>query len=662
MEKFRELGLSEATLDALAKKGFEEPTPIQAQTIPLLIKGEKDIVGQAQTGTGKTAAFGLPLIELLDDNLKKVQALILAPTRELAVQVAEEISSFKGSKRLQVLPVYGGQSYDLQIRGLKRGAQIVVGTPGRIRDHIEKRTLDLSSVTHVVLDEADEMLNMGFQEEVEEILKSVPATRRMLLFSATMPQEILRLAKRFMKEYDLIEVKKEILDTPLTEQIYFEVRDSERFDALTRIIDVESDFYGIVFCRTKVETDDLSRRLADRGYEAEPIHGDITQAQREKVLRAFKAKKTRILVATDVAARGIDVNDLTHVVNFHLPQDPEAYVHRIGRTGRAGKQGTAITFISPAELRSLLFIQKVAKATIKKEKLPDAKAVINIKKEKMKTELRELLESGKFESYTQLAEELISEGADTTQLVAALLQYNFGDELKEDSYRNIQEFNSSIDSKGITRLFVAKGKEDGMNSRSLIEFLEQEGGIDGKHIREAQVFDKFSFINVPFLEAEQLLAVFDKNKNRNRKPLITRAKEREGFSGGGGGGRREGGFERRKFSDREPRRDDRSSGPRSDRPERTERSDRPARTERPRIERTDRADRPEKNFNRIENSEPKPERSFNRQDGDTPVPERKKRENKNTDYLDKQPSSPAPKANKPAKENTFSFNDDDLSW
>jgi ATP-dependent RNA helicase DeaD len=643
MEKFRELGLSEATLDALAKKGFEEPTPIQAQTIPLLIKGEKDIVGQAQTGTGKTAAFGLPLIELLDDNLKKVQALVLAPTRELAVQVAEEITSFKGSKRLQVLPVYGGQSYDLQIRGLKRGAQIVAGTPGRIRDHIEKRTLDLSSVTHVVLDEADEMLNMGFQEEVEEILKSVPASRRMLLFSATMPPEILRLAKRFMKEYDIIEVKKETLATPLTEQIYFEVRDSERFDALTRIIDVESDFYGIVFCRTKVETDDLSRRLADRGYEAEPIHGDITQAQREKVLRAFKSKKTRILVATDVAARGIDVNDLSHVVNFHLPQDPEAYVHRIGRTGRAGKQGTAITFISPAELRSLLFIQKVAKATIKKEKLPDAKAVINIKKEKMKTELRGLLESGSFESYSQLAEELISEGADTTQLIAALLQYNFGDELKEDSYRNIQEFNSSVDAKGITRLFVAKGKADGMNQRSLIEFLEQEGGIDGKHIREVQVFDKFSFINVPFLEAEQLLAVFDRNKSRNRKPLITRAKERDGF---GGGGKREGGFERRKFSDREPRnRDDRSRT--------RERSERP---------RTERTERPERNFNRIENSEPKPERNFNRQDDNAPVRERKKRENKNTDYLDKKPSSPAPKANKPAKENTFSFNDDDLSW
>lgn len=614
MEKFKELGLSETTLEALAKKGFEEPTPIQAKTIPLLISGERDIVGQAQTGTGKTAAFGLPLIELLNDSSKKVQALILAPTRELAIQVAEEINSFRGSKKLFVLPVYGGQSYELQIRGLKRGAQIVVGTPGRIRDHIEKRTLDLSGVTHVVLDEADEMLNMGFQEEVEEILKSVPQERRMLLFSATMPPEILKLAKRFMKEYDMVEVKKEQLTTPLTEQIYFEVKDSERFDALCRIIDVEPDFYGIVFCRTKVETDDVSRRLNDRGYDAEPIHGDITQAQREKVLRAFKAKKTRVLVATDVAARGIDVNDLTHVVNFHLPQDPEAYVHRIGRTGRAGKEGTAITFISPSELRSLLFIQKIANAKIKKEKLPDAKQVVETKKEKLKNELRSLLNEGNFDAYLELAQELMSEGADAQRLVAAMLQYNFGDELKEENYRDLQQFNSSVDMKGITRLFVAKGKHDGMNPKALVDFLSREANIDAKQIRDVQVFDKFSFINVPFLEAEQLLAVFEKNK-RSRKPLITRAKERDGAAGGG---KREGGFEKR---------------------------------------------RNEKGGFRSEKSGFKNEGSFQKRSFDDAKPERKKRENKNLDYLDKKEFVPKKEVAKTESPKTsFSFSDEDLSW
>ncbi len=611
MEKFRELGLSETTLEALAKKGFEEPTPIQKQTIPLLISGARDIVGQAQTGTGKTAAFGLPLIELLDDNNKKVQSLILAPTRELAIQVAEEINSFRGGKKLFVLPVYGGQSYELQIRGLKRGTQIVVGTPGRIRDHIDKGTLDLSNVTHVVLDEADEMLNMGFQEEVEEILKSVPQSRRMLLFSATMPPEILKLAKRYMKEYDVVEVKKEQLTTPLTEQIYFEVKDSERFDALCRIIDVEPSFYGIVFCRTKVETDDVARRLGDRGYDAEPIHGDITQAQREKVLRAFKAKKTRVLVATDVAARGIDVNDLTHVVNFHLPQDPEAYVHRIGRTGRAGKEGTAITFISPKELRSLLFIQKIANAKIKKETLPDAKQVIETKKEKLKSELRALLNEGNFESYIELAGELMNEGADAQQLVAALLQYNFGDDLKEDNYRDLQQFNSSVDMKGITRLFVAKGKLDGMNPKALVDFLSRESGIEARQIKDVQVFDKFSFINVPFLEAEQLLAVFEKNK-RSKKPLITRAKERDG---GFSGGRSEGGFEKR----------------------------------------------------RSEKSGFKKEGNFKKKEFSSAPPEKKKRENKNVDYLDRKGAAPKNETKKDVKKEdrpktSFSFSDDDLSW
>ncbi|HRP39447.1 MAG TPA: DEAD/DEAH box helicase [Chitinophagales bacterium] len=641
MEKFKALGLSETTLSALEKKGFEEPTPIQAQTIPLLLSGQRDIVGQAQTGTGKTAAFGLPLIELLDDSNKKVQALILAPTRELAIQVAEEINSFRGEKKLFVLPVYGGQSYELQIRGLKRGTQIVVGTPGRIRDHIEKRTLDLSHVTHVVLDEADEMLNMGFQEEVEEILKSVPQERRMLLFSATMPSAILKLAKRFMHEYDLIEVKKEQLTTPLTEQIYFEVKDHERFDALCRIIDVQPQFYGIVFCRTKVETDDVARRLGDRGYDADPIHGDITQAQREKVLRAFKTKKTRILVATDVAARGIDVNDLTHVVNFHLPQDPEAYVHRIGRTGRAGKEGTAITFISPSELRGLLFIQKIAKAKIKKEKLPNAKQVVETKREKMKSELRSLLNESNFESYSELAGELMNEGANAQNLIAALLQYSFGDELKEDNYRELQEFNSSVDMKGITRLFVAKGKMDGMNAKSLVDFLSQESGIEPSQIKDVQVLEKFSFINVPFLEAEQLLAVFEKNK-RSHKSLITRAKEKEN-GGFGGGGRREGKFEKR----------------RSDKPEFGNRK----------REFASGSDKPEfsKRKRDFSSGSDKTEFGNRKKEFSSAAPEKKRRENKNVDYLDSAPKrEPRPKKevrkedSKP--KSSFSFSDDDLSW
>ena len=408
MELFRALGLSESTLAALEKKGFSKPSPIQERTIPTLLTTDKDVVGQAQTGTGKTAAFGLPLIERLDENSSQVQALILCPTRELAVQVAEEIMSFRGGKKLSVLRIYGGQSYEIQIRGLRKGAQIVVGTPGRVQDHINKGTLKLNTVKYMVLDEADEMLNMGFEEEVREILKDVPEDRRMLLFSATMPPNILRLVKTFIKPgYELVEVQKEQVTTVMVDQMLYEVRDSDRFEALCRIIDTNPDFYGIVFCKTRVETDQLSSRLNDRGYETEGIHGDVTQSQRELILKSFKAKKLRILVATDVAARGIDVNDLTHVVNYQLPQDPEAYVHRIGRTGRAGKKGIAVSLVSRGDMRDIAIIQRIAKTVIRKEVLPTVQDVIAVKKQAFKKKIQVLLELGATDEYAELADELL---------------------------------------------------------------------------------------------------------------------------------------------------------------------------------------------------------------------------------------------------------------
>ncbi|MBL0308836.1 MAG: DEAD/DEAH box helicase [Bacteroidetes bacterium] len=646
MEKFKALGLSENVLSALQKKGWEQPSPIQEKTIPLLLSGAKDIVGQAQTGTGKTAAFGLPLIEKLDDNSKNVQALILCPTRELAIQVAEEISSYKGDKKFSVLPVYGGQSYVIQERGLKRGSQIVVGTPGRIRDLIDKRTLKLEHVTHVVLDEADEMLNMGFEEEVREILKSVPAERRMLLFSATMPAQILRLAKNFMKDYDLVEVKKEQVTSDLTEQIYFEVRESERFEALSRIIDVEPDFYGIIFCRTKIETDQVAHKLNDRGYEAEAMHGDVSQSQRELIIKKFKAKKATILVATDVAARGIDVNDLTHVINYNLPQDPEAYVHRIGRTGRAGKQGTAITFITPHEFRELLFIQKIARATIKKENVPTVKDVVATKRKRMKADIMEMIDSGGYQEYVDMAHELIDEGQTAERVVAALLKYTFKDELKEDSYREISESRGgSVDIKGTARLFVALGREQGYNPATLTKFLEEEGTINQSAIKDIKVYDKFSFITVSFVEAEQLLAVFSKNK-AGRKPLITKAKERDsgggsGRSFGGGGGHRTNNSDER----REKSFDDKPSG----------RGDR-----KPFGEKKQFSGKPD--FRK-----PKPETAVSNVAQPTENKPARKRTNKMTDYLEK-PASP--ENEKPGKKKNDSSVvdefmkkfDDDLSW
>ncbi|MDD5016362.1 MAG: DEAD/DEAH box helicase, partial [Atribacterota bacterium] len=345
--KFEHLGFSQKVLDAIYKKGFEEPSQIQALTIPVMLRNDTNIMAQAQTGTGKTAAFGLPLIEMINPHEKSVQALIITPTRELAIQVSEEISSFKGDSGIQVIPIYGGQSIDQQLRRLKKGVHIVVGTPGRVIDHIKRKTLNLKDIEYLILDEADEMLNMGFIEDMEEIMKHTNPQKRTFLFSATMPSRIKVLASKYMADYKFITVEKQQLTTNLTEQIYYEVKAADKFEALCRIIDIEEDFYGLVFCRTKNDVDSVAGHLIDRGYDADVIHGDISQAQREKTLDKFKKKKINVLVATDVAARGIDVYNMTHVINYSLPQDPESYVNRIGRTGRAGKQGTAITFITP---------------------------------------------------------------------------------------------------------------------------------------------------------------------------------------------------------------------------------------------------------------------------------------------------------------------------
>lgn len=380
MDTFKSLGLSEDVLKVLEAKGFETPTPIQKKTIPAILNGEKDIVGQAHTGTGKTAAFGLPIMEQLKEGVNAVQVLVLTPTRELAIQVAEEIQSLKGKKRLSVVPVYGGQAISLQLRSLKKGVDIVVGTPGRIIDHINRRTLKLGEISFLVLDEADEMLNMGFLDDVKEIMEKTPESKRTLLFSATMPAPILQIAKKYMHDYELIKVTSNQLTVSNTDQIYFEVSEADKFEALSRIIDIEEDFYGLVFCRTKRDTDNVSRHLGERGYDVDALHGDISQAQREQILNKFKRKAINVLVATDVAARGIDVQDLTHVINYALPNDPQAYVHRIGRTGRAGKQGIAITFITPAEYRRLQYIKQAAKTDIRKAELPKVKDVIQTKK------------------------------------------------------------------------------------------------------------------------------------------------------------------------------------------------------------------------------------------------------------------------------------------
>jgi ATP-dependent RNA helicase DeaD len=361
---FEKLGLSESSLNAIRKKGFKRPTDIQREVIPRLLEGNKDIIGQSQTGTGKTAAFALPLIELIEEDIKDVQAIVITPTRELAIQVADEIRSLRGEKRIYVLPVYGGQPIGPQIKSLRKGVHIVVGTPGRVIDHIERGTLSLDGVKYFILDEADRMLDMGFIEDIERILRHTNEEKRVLMFSATIPREILRLARRYLKDYEVIRIQEKSLAPEQVEQYYLEVHPRNKFKLLCRILDDEN-FYGIVFCQTKKETRELAAELRAKGYKAEALNGDIPQKGRERILERFRRGKTKVLVATDVAARGIDVKDLTHVINYSVPQNPEAYVHRIGRTGREGKKGKAVTFVAPWESPKLRDIERIARVKLK---------------------------------------------------------------------------------------------------------------------------------------------------------------------------------------------------------------------------------------------------------------------------------------------------------
>ncbi len=558
LEGFRELGLGEESIRALEEKGFEEPTEIQRRAIPLLLKEGTEIVGQAQTGTGKTAAFALPILETVDPAKEKVQALILVPTRELASQVSEEISSLKGSRRTEIAAIYGGASMVQQLKRLRRGVEIVVGTPGRILDHIRRSSLDLSSLEFLVLDEADEMLDMGFIDDIEAVLRAVPEKRRMLLFSATMPPEIMKLAEGFMKDPEIIRTQKQDTSALSTDQIYYEVRESDKLEALTRIIDREPDFYGVVFCRTKLQCDEIGQKLHDRGYDAASLHGDLSQREREQILRRMKEHQISILVATDVAARGLDIQDLTHVINYTLPQDPEIYIHRVGRTGRAGKNGTAITFITPSESRKFSYIRKASRSDIRREEVPKAEEVIERKKERIKDEVLDALSSEPRPEYLEIAESVLA-GRDAAEAFAAILSSIYKDELdasryheiaavtprkdrektrrektrreKREESRNRERYDRvkapSMDDGGTTRLFISRGRRDGLTKSMLINILIDQAGVRDEDIMNVEINDTSSFISAPFSVAESILKAYS-DRTMKGKPIVMRAKPEGG--------------------------------------------------------------------------------------------------------------------------------------
>ncbi|GEK92077.1 DEAD/DEAH box helicase [Alkalibacterium kapii] len=418
--KFNELDLIPELLKSVKDMGFEETTPIQEQTIPLALEG-KDVIGQAQTGTGKTAAFGLPMLQKIDTSKRVVQGLVIAPTRELAIQTQEELFRLSKDKRVKVTCVYGGADIRRQIKQIKGGAQIVVGTPGRMLDHIRRKTLRLDKVETLVLDEADEMLNMGFIDDIEAIIKETPKERQTLLFSATMPDAIKRIGVRFMENPETVRIKTKTLSAATIDQFYTKARDNEKFDILTRLIDVQNPKSALIFGRTKKRVDELSKGLEMRGYQAEGIHGDLSQSKRMSVLNDFKKGKIDILVATDVAARGLDVTGLSHVYNYDIPQDPESYVHRIGRTGRAGEEGVAVTFVTPQEMGYLRTIEKLTKQTMTTLRPPTNDEALESQLQSAMDDIQKTIDENGLDKYEAAAEKLLS-AYSAEDLAAALVK------------------------------------------------------------------------------------------------------------------------------------------------------------------------------------------------------------------------------------------------
>ncbi|MBI3788467.1 MAG: DEAD/DEAH box helicase [Ignavibacteriales bacterium] len=492
---FNELAVSPEILQAVSDMGFEETTPIQADTIPHILKGS-DVIGQSQTGSGKTAAFGIPMLEMITD-AKSVQAITLCPTRELAIQVAEEIKELGKYKRgLSVLAIYGGQPIQRQIKALKAGAQIVIGTPGRVIDHLERHTIRFDAVKIVVLDEADIMLDMGFRDDIEAILRKVPKERQTVLFSATMPKAILELTKRYQKNPHIVKVERHALTVPKIEQVFFEVKEKNKIDTLSRLIDVNTIKSALVFCNTKRKVDEVVGHLQARGYLADGLHGDMRQSERDSVMGKFRKSKVEILVATDVAARGIDVDDVEAVFNYDVPQDEDYYVHRIGRTGRAGKSGKAFTFATGSDLGKIRDISKLAKTTITRQETPSMAEVEKSKESLFMEKIRRTLQEGHLGLYIHQIERLMEEEEYTSiDVAAALLKLTMPSESKPEP-KTASHVEHRADNLGMVRCFINIGRKSKITAKDIIRAITDATGITASQIGTIDVYDKFAFVEV----------------------------------------------------------------------------------------------------------------------------------------------------------------------
>lgn len=536
---FKDLNLSKEVQKAIIEMGFEEATPIQSQAIPHILRGS-DVVGQAQTGTGKTCAFGIPAIEMIEPENDGIQVLVLCPTRELAIQTAEELKNVsKHKKNIKILPIYGGQPIDRQIASLKKRPQIIIGTPGRIMDHMRRNTLKMLNLKMLILDEADEMLNMGFREDIDVILEKVPEEKQTILFSATIPKEIMDLTNKYQKNPVIIKAVHKELTVPSIEQYYLETSESSKLEVLSRIIDANNIKLSLVFCNTKKRVDDLASNLQSRGYSSEALHGDMRQAQRDKVMTMFRKGNIDILIATDVAARGIDVDDIEAVFNYDLPNDEEYYVHRIGRTGRAGRTGKAYTFVTGREIYKLKDIQRYTKSTIRQQKPPSLSDVEENKMSATMDRLKDAIAEGHFSKYVSYIEKMLEETNSsnnednyitTLDVAAVLLKIVSGQTGNQNTpvaaASNNDDFENTGAERGMVRFFINTGSISKVQPRHIVEAIASNTSLPGKYIGAINIFDKYSFVEVPREYAAEVLTTMKNCKINGRKINIETANKK----------------------------------------------------------------------------------------------------------------------------------------
>ncbi len=544
-ETFQDMGLSKPVFDAISDLGYVSPTPIQQQAIPVLLQGTKDFVGLAQTGTGKTAAFGLPLLSLIDTSNKQVQGLVICPTRELCIQITNDFKAYgKYLEDFHHVAVYGGSSIENQIKYLRKGVQIVVATPGRLIDLIERKAVKLDAVTHVVLDEADEMLNMGFREDIEFILSHATVRQAAWLFSATMPKEVRRIAQTFME--NPVEIKVNSVATAQNiKHVYYQCQSSQKYETLKRLIDFNPGMYGIVFTRTKLEAQDITEKLLKEGYEIDALHGDLSQQQRDKVMGRFREKTIKLLIATDVAARGIDVNDITHVINYALPDEPEVYTHRSGRTARAGKTGVCISILHSRETGRLRDVEHIMKAQFEKLEIPSGREVCEKQFFAFIEKLKQAdISHGDYENYLPYLKEQFDDMS-KEEIIKRMASLEFNRFLKY--YEKAGDLNAgdsrNSDHGKYNRLFISLGEKDGFYKAAFLEFLLDTTGHTKAQLGKIELMDAYSFVEVEKDIVQEFMTAFEGKKFRGRQIKIEistdrsgggRSNSRGGWGGGGG--------------------------------------------------------------------------------------------------------------------------------